>query len=67
MMQPPGWAAVVKWDGWRALFLTDAGHLVLRSGQGTGLLPSFPEVRAGAAQLPDATALDGATDFGLSG
>ncbi|MFI7285671.1 hypothetical protein ACIBRY_03230 [Streptomyces anulatus] len=27
--------------------------------QGHGLHPSFPEVRSGAAQLPDATALDG--------
>ncbi|MCT9141795.1 ATP-dependent DNA ligase [Streptomyces violarus] len=56
---PPGWAAEVKWDGWRALLSWDEGHLVLRSRQGTDLASSFPEVRSGAAQLPDATALDG--------
>ncbi|MGA5629824.1 hypothetical protein ACPCTH_33655 [Streptomyces cellulosae] len=56
---PAGWAAEVKWDGWRALLSWEAGHLVLRSRQGTALAPSFPELRAGAVQLPDATALDG--------
>ncbi|WP_347814597.1 hypothetical protein [Streptomyces sp. Tu 3180] len=55
----PGWAAEMKWDGWRALLSLDAGHLVLRSRRGTNLLPSFPEVGSGAAQLPDATSLDG--------
>ncbi|MFF1278631.1 hypothetical protein ACFVZC_35500 [Streptomyces marokkonensis] len=56
---PAGWAAEVKWDGWRALLSWDAGRLVLRSRQGTPLADAFPEVRAGAAQLPDGTALDG--------
>ncbi|MCX4618003.1 ATP-dependent DNA ligase [Streptomyces albogriseolus] len=56
---PAGWAAEVKWDGWRALLSWDAGHLVLRSRQGTQLTEAFPEVRAGAVQLPDGTALDG--------
>ncbi|MEU0287456.1 ATP-dependent DNA ligase [Streptomyces sp. NPDC006147] len=56
---PAGWAAEVKWDGWRALLSWDAGRLVLRSRQGTPLADAFPEMRAGAAQLPDATALDG--------
>lgn len=56
---PDGWAAEGKWDGWRALLSLDAGRLVLRSRNGTDLAPSFPEVRAGAVQLPDATALDG--------
>ncbi|WP_267885739.1 MULTISPECIES: hypothetical protein [unclassified Streptomyces] len=37
----------------------EAGHIVLRSRRGTNLLPGFPDVRAGRAQLPDATALDG--------
>ncbi|MER5372685.1 ATP-dependent DNA ligase [Streptomyces sp. NPDC002553] len=55
----PGWAAEVKWDGWRALLSVDAGHLVLRSRKGADLAPSFPEVRSGVTQLPDATALDG--------
>ncbi|MFD8724829.1 hypothetical protein ACFV2H_44510 [Streptomyces sp. NPDC059629] len=50
---------MVKWDGWRALFMTDVGHLVLHSRRGTGLLPSFSEVRTGAAQVPNTTALDG--------
>ncbi|MFF4845562.1 ATP-dependent DNA ligase [Streptomyces collinus] len=56
---PPGWAAEPKWDGWRALLSWDAHRLVLRSRRDTDLEPSFPEVRTGAAQLPDATALDG--------
>ncbi|MFF5553852.1 ATP-dependent DNA ligase [Streptomyces olivaceoviridis] len=56
---PAGWAAEVKWDGWRAAVSVEAGHIVLRSRRGTNLLPAFPEVRAGCAQLPDATALDG--------
>ncbi|MFI9155701.1 ATP-dependent DNA ligase [Streptomyces sp. NPDC053367] len=55
----PGWAAEVKWDGWRALLSLDAGRLVLVSRKGTDLVPYFPEVRSGAGQLPDATALDG--------
>ncbi|MEU0213104.1 hypothetical protein [Streptomyces canus] len=32
---------------------------MLRSRRGTEMLPAFPEVVAGAVQLPDATALDG--------
>ncbi|MGW7387010.1 ATP-dependent DNA ligase [Streptomyces sp. NPDC054794] len=56
---PPGWAAEPKWDGWRALLSWDAHRLVLRSRRGTALEPAFPELRSGAAQLPDATALDG--------
>ncbi|WP_435845729.1 ATP-dependent DNA ligase [Streptomyces griseofuscus] len=56
---PPGWAAEVKWDGFRALLSLDAGRLVLRSRQGADLAPAFPEIRAAAAHLPDATALDG--------
>ncbi|MDL5206346.1 ATP-dependent DNA ligase [Streptomyces sp. ALI-76-A] len=35
------------------------GQVVLRSRQGTLTGSSFPEIVAGAAQLPDATALDG--------
>ncbi|MFF2205477.1 hypothetical protein [Streptomyces sp. NPDC058145] len=46
-------------DGWRALLSWDAHRLPLRSRRGTDLEPSFPELRAGAEQLPDATALDG--------
>jgi hypothetical protein len=46
--------------GWLAgLLAVAAGRLVLPSRQGTDLLPAIPEVRSGAAQLPDATALDG--------
>ncbi|MFF8287400.1 ATP-dependent DNA ligase [Streptomyces albus] len=56
---PEGWAAEVKWDGWRALASWDAGRLVLRSRRGADLAPGFPELRSGAVQLPDATALDG--------
>ncbi|MEH0415957.1 ATP-dependent DNA ligase [Streptomyces sp. B21-083] len=55
----PGWAAEPKWDGFRALVSVDAGRVVLRSRRGTEMGPAFPEVVAGAVQLPDATALDG--------
>ncbi|MCX5096070.1 hypothetical protein OOK36_46265 [Streptomyces sp. NBC_00365] len=48
-----------KWDGFRAGVRVDAGQVVLRSRSGTDMAPAFPEVVAGAAQLPDATALDG--------
>ncbi|MFF9819421.1 ATP-dependent DNA ligase [Streptomyces sp. NPDC014006] len=56
---PEGWAAELKWDGWRALLSWDTGRLALRSRRGADLAPSFPELHSGAAQLPDATALDG--------
>ncbi|MFJ7905160.1 ATP-dependent DNA ligase [Streptomyces sp. NPDC096198] len=55
----PGWAGEPKWDGFRALLSVDAGRVVLRSRRGTEMLPAFPEIEAGAAHLPDATALDG--------
>ncbi|MFF0837638.1 MULTISPECIES: hypothetical protein [unclassified Streptomyces] len=48
-----------KWDGFRALLAVDAGRVVLRSRHGTEMAASFPEIVAGAAQLPDATAMDG--------
>jgi ATP-dependent DNA ligase len=54
-----GWAAEVKWEGWRALLSVDGGRLELVSRQGTDLLPHSPELRSAAVQLPDATALDG--------
>ncbi|MEW2290515.1 hypothetical protein [Streptomyces sp. NPDC047841] len=56
---PAGWAAEPKWDGFRALVSAEAGGVVLRSRRGTEMAASFPEIVAGAAQLPDATALDG--------
>ncbi|MER7694125.1 ATP-dependent DNA ligase [Streptomyces sp. NPDC097610] len=55
----PGWAGEPKWDGFRALVSVDAGRVVLRSRRGTEMLPAFPEIGTGAAQLPDATAIDG--------
>ncbi|SNX88783.1 ATP-dependent DNA ligase [Streptomyces sp. TLI_55] len=55
----PGWAAEPKFDGFRALLSVDAGKVVLRSRRGTEMLPAFPEIGAGAVQLPDTTALDG--------
>jgi ATP-dependent DNA ligase len=45
-------------DGFRAGVSVDAGQVVLRSRHGTDMTPAFPEVVAGALQLPDATALD---------
>ncbi|MEW2289895.1 hypothetical protein [Streptomyces sp. NPDC047841] len=56
---PAGWAAEPKWDGFRALVSVEEGGVVLRSRRGTEMAASFPEIVAGAAQLPDATALDG--------
>lgn len=53
-----GWAGEPKWDGFRALISVDAGQVVLRSRRGTEMGPSFPEVGAGAVQLPDATSLE---------
>ncbi|MFB7982941.1 ATP-dependent DNA ligase [Streptomyces vinaceus] len=55
----PGWAGEPKWDGFRALISVDAGRVVLRSRRGSEMALAFPEIAAGAAQLPDATALDG--------
>ncbi|MCZ4611347.1 ATP-dependent DNA ligase [Streptomyces sp. Lzd4kr] len=55
----PGWAAEPKWDGFRALCSVDSGRIVLRSRRGTEMGPAFPEIVAAAAQLPDATVLDG--------
>jgi ATP-dependent DNA ligase len=46
-------------DGFRAAVSVDAGRVVLRSRRGTEMGPAFPEVVAGAVQLPDATAMDG--------
>ncbi|MDL5198918.1 hypothetical protein [Streptomyces sp. ALI-76-A] len=55
----PDCAAEPKWDGFRALVSVERGWVVLRSRRGTAMGPSFPEVVAGAVQLPDATVLDG--------
>ncbi|MGW3465105.1 hypothetical protein ACWDE9_38530 [Streptomyces olivaceoviridis] len=48
-----------KWDGFRAVVSADTGRLVLRSRNDPETGAAFPEIVAGAAQLPDATALDG--------
>ncbi|MGW7044123.1 hypothetical protein ACWGDT_15655 [Streptomyces avermitilis] len=60
----PGWAGEPKWDGFRAALSVDGGQVALRSRHGTArhgtrMAPAFPEVVAGAAQLPGTTALDG--------
>ncbi|MEV7076616.1 ATP-dependent DNA ligase [Streptomyces sp. NPDC093990] len=54
-----GWAAEPKWDGFRAVVSVDQGQVVLRSRRGTQMAAAFPEIVAGAGQLPDATAFDG--------
>lgn len=41
-----------SWDGFRAAVSVDAGTVVLRSRRGTQMGPAFPEIVAGAAQLP---------------
>ncbi|MDH6626079.1 ATP-dependent DNA ligase [Streptomyces sp. LBL] len=52
------WQSLEK-DRFRAMVSVDAGRVVLRSRRGTEMGSAFPEVVAGAAQLPDATAMDG--------
>ena len=52
-------AAEPKWDGFRAALSVDDSQVVLRSRRGTPMAPAFPEIVAGAAQLPDPTPLDG--------
>ncbi|MFH0176620.1 hypothetical protein [Streptomyces cacaoi] len=57
---PPSWAAEPKWDGYRAQLARYAdGRVLLRSRRGVAMPPSFPEIRAAAAQLPGDTGLDG--------
>lgn len=51
----PGWAGEPKWDGFWAPVFVDAGRVVLRSRRDTEIAPAFPDIVAGAAQLPDAT------------
>jgi bifunctional non-homologous end joining protein LigD len=41
---PAGWAAEVKWDGYRALGYHDQQGLRLRSRRGTDMAPWFPEL-----------------------
>jgi ATP-dependent DNA ligase len=52
------WQSLEK-DGFRALVSADSGKAALRSRCDTEMGPAFPEIVTGAAQLPDATALDG--------
>lgn len=54
----PGRAGEPKWDGLRAALSADGGPVVARSRRGTQMAPAFPDVVIGAAQQPDATALD---------
>ncbi|MER7570053.1 ATP-dependent DNA ligase [Streptomyces sp. NPDC097941] len=56
---PPMCAGEPKWDGFRALLSVNAGRVVLRSRRGTEMAASFPEIVAGAVQLPDLSAFDG--------
>ncbi|WAU78498.1 hypothetical protein O1Q96_01325 (plasmid) [Streptomyces sp. Qhu-G9] len=46
-------------DGFRAGLSVDGGQVVLRYRRGAPTAAAFPEVVAGAAQLPDAIARDG--------
>src|SRR4051794_40840462 len=56
----PGWAAEMKWDGFRCLIGRPGdAPVVMRSRRGTDLAPFFPEIVAAAAALPAQTALDG--------
>ncbi|GAA2940185.1 hypothetical protein GCM10010478_47390 [Streptomyces erythrogriseus] len=44
---PSGWAGEVKWDGFQAAVLVDAGQVMLRFRRGTEMVPALPEVVPG--------------------
>lgn len=48
----PASSAEPKWNGFRAALSVDDGQVVLRSRRGTQIARAFPEVVAGAGQLP---------------
>ncbi|AZP14739.1 ATP-dependent DNA ligase [Streptomyces aquilus] len=57
---PAGWAAQLKWDGYRALVGRWAdGRVAVRSRNGGDLTASFPEIEEAVRLLPDDTAVDG--------
>jgi ATP-dependent DNA ligase len=56
---PAGWAAQLKWDGYRALAGRWAdGRVAVRSRNGSDLGAAFPEIEEAVRQLPDDAAVD---------
>ncbi|MDQ0605275.1 ATP-dependent DNA ligase [Streptomyces canus] len=56
---PTGWAAQLKWDGYRALAGRWAdGRVAVRSRHGSDLSVAFPEIEEAVRRLPDDTAVD---------
>lgn len=56
---PAGWAAQLKWDGYRALAGRWADNRVaVRSRNGSDLARAFPEIEEAVRRLPDDTAVD---------
>lgn len=55
-----GWAFEFKWDGVRAVARVEPGGAVLvKSRSGRDITPTYPELRALAAELPAPVVLDG--------
>ena len=55
----PGWAHEFKWDGVRALVVSDGTRLQLRSRQGNDVTAAYPEVQPLAAAVGPGVLLDG--------
>ncbi|MEN6559774.1 MAG: DNA ligase D [Acidobacteriota bacterium] len=55
----PGWSFEVKWDGFRALAVTEAGRVRLVSRNGKPLDVRFPAIAAALAGTPSNVVLDG--------
>ncbi|WP_327722348.1 ATP-dependent DNA ligase [Streptomyces sp. NBC_00490] len=56
---PEGWAAQLKWDGYRALVGRWAdGRVAVRSRHGSDLAGAFREIEGTVGRLPDDTAID---------
>lgn len=52
-----GWWFEVKWDGYRAIVGSEAGHIRARSRRGLDLLEPFPELTT--LDIPDGVVVDG--------
>jgi bifunctional non-homologous end joining protein LigD len=55
----PGWAHEFKWDGARALVVSDGVRLQLRSRQGNDITAAYPELQGLAAAVGPGVLLDG--------
>src|SRR3954471_13130309 len=53
-----GWLFELKYDGFRAIALNEAGRVRLLSRKGNDLAPAFPEIAAEIASLPECS-IDG--------